>query len=169
MRGMYQDKTGGEELKSPDMKTFRSFDEVLDFAINREIEAQDFYLKLAGFVEKPEMVKVFLDLVSKELEHRTKLEAVKAGEIGIDEEKVGDLGVIDHLKDAKPHAKMSYIDMLVVGMRKEEAARKLYTDLATIAQKQELKDIFLKLAQEEAEHKLLLNLSTTGWRSEGST
>ena len=91
MRGMYQDKIGGEELKSPDMRTFRSVDEVLDFAINREIEAQDFYLKLAGFVETPEMVKMLLDLVSKELEHRAKLEAVKAGEIGIDEEKVGDL------------------------------------------------------------------------------
>lgn len=52
------------------------------------------------------------------------------------------------------HPKMSYIDLLVVGMKKEEISRKLYTDLATIAQTQELRDIFLKLAQEEAKHKL---------------
>jgi len=136
------------------MKKFRSIDEVLDFAIKREIEAQDFYMKLADFVENPEMAKVFSDLASEELEHKAKLEAVKAGEISIDGEVVGNLGITSHVKDVEPYAKMSYVDLLVVGMKKEETSRKLYTDLATIAQKHELKDIFLKLAQEEAEHKL---------------
>ena len=136
------------------MKKFRSIDEVLDFAINREIEAQDFYMKLADFVENPEMAKVLSDLASEELEHKAKLEAVKAGEISIDEEVVGNLGITSHVKDVEPYAKMSYVDLLVVGMKKEETSRKLYADLATIARKHELKDIFLKLAQEEAEHKL---------------
>ena len=67
------------------MKKFRSVDEVLDFAIKREIEAQNFYMELAAFVEKPEMEKVLSDLASEELEHKKKLEAVKAGEIDIDE------------------------------------------------------------------------------------
>ena len=136
------------------MKKFSSIDEVLDFAIDREIEARDFYMKLADFVENPEMVKVLSDLASEELEHKAKLEAVKAGEISIDEEVVGNLGITSHVKDVEPYAKMSYVDLLVVGMKKEETSRKLYADLATIAQKHELRDIFLKLAQEEAEHKL---------------
>jgi rubrerythrin len=136
------------------MKKFRSIDEVLDFAIKREIEAQDFYMKLVDFVENPKMAKVLSDLASEELEHKAKLEAVKAGEISIDEEVVGNLGITSHVKDVEPYAKMSYVDLLVVGMKKEETSRKLYADLATIAQKHELKDIFLKLAQEEAEHKL---------------
>jgi len=136
------------------MEKFSSIDEVLDLAIDREIEARDFYMKLADFVENPEMVKVLSDLASEELEHKAKLEAVKAGEIDIDEEAVGNLGITCHVKDVKPYAKMSYVDLLVIGMKKEEASRKLYTDLAAIAQKQELRDIFLKLAREEAEHKL---------------
>ncbi len=136
------------------MKTFRSVDEVLDYAITREIEAQKFYMKLADFVEKPEMAKVLSDLALEEWEHQTKLEAIKLGEIGISEEEVGNLGITNHVKDVKLHTKMSYVELLVVGMKKEEAARKLYTDLATIAQEQELRDIFLKLAQEEANHKL---------------
>ena len=102
------------------MKKFRCVDEVLDFAINREIEAQDFYVKLAGFVEKPEMAKVLLDLASEELEHKAKLESVKAGEIGIDEEEVGKLDITDYVKDVEQHPKMSYVDLLVVGMKKEE-------------------------------------------------
>ena len=78
----------------------------------------------------------------------------KVGEIGIDEEEVGKLDIAEYVQDVEQHPKMSYVDLLVVGMKKEEISRKLYTDLATIAQTQELRDIFLKLAQEEAKHKL---------------
>jgi rubrerythrin len=136
------------------MTKFESIDDVLDFAISREIEAQAFYLKLADIVETPEMAKVFSDLASEELEHKAKLKAIKAGQISIDEEKVGNLGITDHVKSVEPHSKMSYVDMLVVGMKKEEKSRKLYTDLAEAAQEQELKEMFLKLAKDEAEHKL---------------
>ena len=136
------------------MKKFRSVDEVLDYAIKREIEAQNFYMKLADFVEKPEMAKVLSDLASEELEHRETLEAIKAGEICIDEEEVDNLGITYHVKDIEHHPKMSYVELLIVGMKKEETSRKLYTDLATMAQEQELRDIFLKLAREEAKHKL---------------
>jgi len=136
------------------MTKFESIDDALDFAINREIDAQAFYLKLADIVETPEMAKVFSDLASEELEHKAKLQAVKAGQITIDEEIVGNLGITDHVKSVEPYSKMSYVDMLVVGMKKEEISRKLYSDLAELTQMQELKDIFLKLAQEESEHKL---------------
>lgn len=136
------------------MTKFESIDDALDFAISREIEAHAFYLKLVDMVETPEMAKVFSDLASEELEHKAKLQAIKAGQIGIEMEQVGNLGITDHIKDVKPHSKMSYIDLLIVGMKKEEKSRKLYTDLATITQEQELKEIFLKLAKEEAEHKL---------------
>ena len=140
------------------MQTFKSADEVMDFAINAEIEAVDFYNILADFVEKPEMAEMLSGLALQESEHKAKLEAMKAGRIAIDEEDVGDLGIADSVKDVKPYAKMNYVDLLVVGMKKEEAALKLYTDLAAIAQTQKLRDIFLRLAQEEAEHKVRFEL-----------
>ncbi len=136
------------------MKKFGSVSEVLDFAINREIEAYKFYMKLADFVEKPEMAKVLSALASEELEHKAKLEAIKAGGIGIDEEEVGNLGITSHVRNVEQHPKMSYVELLIIGMKKEETSRKLYTDLATIAQTQEVRDTFLKLAKEEANHKL---------------
>jgi rubrerythrin len=136
------------------MSKFKSFDDIMDFAISREIEAQKFYLQLADIVERPEMAKVFSDLASEELEHKAKLQAIKAGQIKIEKENIGNLGITDHVKSVEPHAKMSYVDMLVVGMKKEETSRKLYTDLARATQKQELQEIFLQLAQEEADHKL---------------
>ena len=129
------------------MSKFKSFDDILDFAISREIEAQKFYLKLADFVEQPEMAKVFSDLASEELEHKTKLQGIKAGQIRIEKENIGNLGFTDHVKSIEPHAKMSYVDMLVVGMKKEETSRKLYTDLARVIQKPELQEIFLCVLQ----------------------
>ena len=140
------------------MKTFKSFNEVMDFAIDSEIEAVNFYKILADFVEKPEMAEVLLDLALQESGHKAQLEAVKAGSIVIDDQEVGDLGITNKVKDVEPYAKMNYVDLLVIGMKKEEAARKLYTDLATVAQTREIRDIFLKLAQEEAEHKMRFEL-----------
>jgi rubrerythrin len=140
------------------MKTFTSFNEVMDFAIKEEIEAVNFYKMLADFVEEPEMAEVLLDLALQESEHKAKLEAVKAGSIALDDQDVGDLGITSKVEQVKPYAKMNYVDLLVIGMKKEEAARKLYTDLTTIAQTQEIRDIFLKLAKEEAEHKMRFEL-----------
>jgi rubrerythrin len=140
------------------MKTFKSFNEVMDFAIDSEIEAVNFYKILADFVEKPEMAEVLMDLALQESEHKAQLEAVKAGSIVIDDQEVGNLGITNKVKEVEPYARMNYVDLLVIGMKKEEAARKLYTDLATVAQTQEIRDIFLKLAQEEAEHKMRFEL-----------
>ena len=53
---------------------------------------------------------------------------------------------------------MDYVEMLVVGMKKEEISRQLYADLVSIAQNQQIRDVFSKLAQEEAEHKLRFEL-----------
>ena len=147
--------TGSGGMKrGRDMRKFSSIDEVLFFAIRREVEAQEFYIKLAGFVETPEMVKVLLDLVSEELEHKSKLESVKAGKSGLDGEKVGSLGIAEKDKKIEPNPKMKYTDLLVIGMKKEETSCKLYSDLEKIAQDRDIKDIFHGLSQEEAGHRM---------------
>ena len=146
------------QLWSLGMKEFRSVNEVLDFAINEEIKAYKLYMKLSDFVESPEMAEALFDLALVEMEHKAKLEAIKAGHITLDFEEIGNLGITEHVKDVETDAKMNYVDMLVLGMKKEEAAHKLYTGLSKISQSQELLDMFLKLAQEEAAHKLRFEL-----------
>jgi rubrerythrin len=139
---------------TPEMRKFGSVDEVLDFAIARENEAHLFYVRLADMVKKPELVKALRVFATEEVEHRTKLEAVKAGEVAIEEEEVGNLNIADSVPDVEPHPNMDYTELLVVAMKKEDLSYKLYTNLAAISLKKELRDIFLKLAQEEAEHRL---------------
>jgi len=136
------------------MKIFNSINEVLDFAINKEIESHNFYTELADFVEQPEMAEVLTDLALEELRHKAVLESIKAGQIALNEKEIGNLGITETVKDVNPDAKMDYVEMLVVGMKKEEIARRLYTDLASIVQNRQIRDIFMKLAQQEADHKL---------------
>jgi rubrerythrin len=140
------------------MKQFDTVDEVLDFAIAREIEAHDFYKDLAETVQKPDLRKTLQNFAIDELEHRVKLKAVKAGKFRIKPERIGRLGIADILKPMQPRPGMSYVETLVIAMRKEKEAFKLYVDLAKVAQAKKLKNMFLLLAQEEANHKLQLEI-----------
>jgi len=137
-----------------DKKKFGSVNEVLDFAIAREVEAYDFYMKLAALAQRPQTVKVIRDLAVEERQHKIRLEAVKAGEIVLKEEEVGNLDIAGYIEDVKPTAGMSYTELLILAMKKENKSYRLYTDLASIAQNKQVKEMFLRLAQEEAEHKL---------------
>jgi rubrerythrin len=49
---------------------------------------------------------------------------------------------------------MSYQEALIVAMKKEKSAFKLYSDLAKIAPTGDMKDLFNGLAMEESKHKL---------------
>ncbi len=82
-----------------------------------------------------------------------KLEAVKAGKITLDREEVGDLDIDDTLEDVKSHTRMDYPELLVYAIKKENSSHRLYATMASIFSEPELKDIFLKLALEEANHK----------------
>jgi rubrerythrin len=139
-------------------RKFSSLVEVLDFAINREIEPHDFYVRLADMVNRPELVKILRDFATEEVEHRIKLEAVKAGEATIGEEEAGDLDIADYVPNIEPHPGMSYVDLLVVAMKKEKLSYKLYTDLAAVTRRKDFRGIFRKLAMEEAYHKLRFEL-----------
>ena len=49
---------------------------------------------------------------------------------------------------------MNYQVALILAMKKEQAAYKLYTQLAVIVDDEALRKLFMSLAQEEAKHKL---------------
>jgi len=141
-----------------DVKKFDTADEVLDFAIDREIDAQSFYMRLSKMVKDPKLEKTLIDLAAEELDHETKLQAVRVGKAALGDEEVGSLDIVDYTKDVEPSPEMSYNDLLVIGMKKEETSRRLYTNLASIATKQDLRDTFLLLAKEEAQHKIRFEL-----------
>ena len=150
-------KDGCEELRGRVMK-YKSVDELLDAAIMREIQAQELYIKMALMVKNPWMRKVLEGFAQKEVQHRVKLEAVKAGKIRLEQKEVGDLDIDEALEGIKPHTNMSYSELLAYSIKKEHCAHQFYNTMASIFSEPELKEMFLKLAQEEADHKGRLEL-----------
>ena len=63
-----------------------SVEEILEFAISREVEANQFYLYMSKRVRDPEIHQVCEDFAKEELEHKNKLELElsKIGEIVTD-------------------------------------------------------------------------------------
>ncbi len=135
---------------------FESVEAALDFAIGNEVEANAFYLELAARMDVPAMKQVFEEFAAEELGHKAKLEAVKRGSWSLDgmNEQVQSLGLADYLVDVPPQSDMTYAEALILAMKKEKLAYKLYLDLATAAGAGELADLFRALAAEEARHKL---------------
>ncbi len=142
------------------MQEFENINDILGFAIVEEEGAYKFYTDLACKMERPEMTKVFSEFAQEELEHRNRLFEIKQGG-GLSFEatgKVTDLKLSDYLVAKKPSLDMDYQDALVLAMKKEKAAFKLYSDLAAKAGSDAIKTFFLALAQEEAKHKLRFEL-----------
>ena len=132
-----------------------SVDEILDFAIAREQEAHDFYKGLAAKADSPAMRTTFDQFAGEEAGHKKKLEAVKSGKKLISAgTRVLDLKIAEYTVDVDPEEELDYQQALIVAMKKEKAAFKLYSDLAGSTDDAGVRDLFLGLAQEEAKHKL---------------
>jgi rubrerythrin len=141
------------------MTAFESVDALLDFAIEKEQEANEFYLDLANKMEREHMKKVFEGFAAEEAKHKEKLTQVKAGKHLMPvESKVTDLKIGDYLVDVEPAPDMDYQDALIIAMKKEKASFKLYSNLAQTTDDDNLQNLMWGLAQEEAKHKLRLEI-----------
>ncbi len=141
------------------MKEFTSIDDILDFAINNEQNAVNFYTKLASESTNEEMIEVFSQFAKEEMGHKAFLTKIKnEGTFIVKDEKILDLKMSDYLVDIKPKPDMPYEDALVLAMKREKNAFKLYMHLSERAPNDNLKELFNSLAVEESKHKLRFEL-----------
>jgi rubrerythrin len=138
------------------MENFNSLDEILDMAIKDEQRAANLYADLAKRSRNAEIKQVFEQFSQEELGHKSKLERMKTGEkVIVATEKVQDLKIGDYLVEVDTSRDdLSYQDALIIAMKEEKAAFRLYSDLAARTDDAAAREVFLMLAQEEARHKL---------------
>lgn len=119
-----------------------SLDKILEFAIAREVEANQLYLYMATQFKNPEMRQICEDLAKEELKHKAKLEleAMKRGKV------ISDLNISDYMIDFSS-------ELLSYAINKEQHSIDLYTHLAEIVKDKDSRKILLSLIREEAEHK----------------
>ena len=137
------------------MKTFNSIDEILDFAIKSEQNAFNFYTKLSAIAENIAMKDMFQEFAEEEKMHKKRLEKIKEEKnFEVEDVKVQDLKISEYTVDVKQSDNMTYQEALLLAMKREKNAYKLYTDLAKIAPNERMLKLFRSLANEEAKHKL---------------
>ncbi len=137
------------------MDTFKNIEEILDFAIENEIIAAEFYDKLSDQAKSKSMKETFEKFSKEERGNEARLKKIKSeGVFKAQKEDILDMKMSDYLVKSKTKGKMTYQDALILAMKREKAAYKLYKRLAKSAPTKELKIIFTKLATEEANHKM---------------
>ena len=132
-----------------------AFDSVIAFAIEREQEAVRFYQDLQNRVRFSERREFLASLEKMEKSHIEILENLQnrdVDEMNIPE--VPELDMSDYLVDVELTDSMSYQDILIVAMKREETAYDLYARLAVQTPGPQIKKIFQRLAAEESKHKL---------------
>jgi rubrerythrin len=134
---------------------FNSVDEILDFAIGEEEKASQFYTELAAKMNKANIKEIFEQFSREELGHKAKLLAAKEGKmLHKSEKKILDLKIGDHLEMVELTADIDFQDALILAMKAEKNAFKLYNSMAEQADDAAIRSVLFSLAQEEAKHKL---------------
>jgi rubrerythrin len=136
---------------------FSKFEDIIDFAIEKEKEAVLFYEEAAEVQSSADSKKMFKEFADEERKHVRMLQNVGETDIsGYEFEWVPDMKRSDFLVDIPYEKNMAYKDMLHLAIKREEKALALYNDLLKNADKPEHKSVFKMLCQEEASHKLKL-------------
>ncbi len=138
------------------MNAWESLGDVLDFAINQEQAAADFYTKLSTHVTHESVRKELEGFAREELRHKAKLLAIKESGAAklVNRQLVPDLKVADYVVDIDPTDEIGYQEALVVAMKMEKKAFQLYTNMAAVTEDDAIRQSLLALASEEARHKL---------------
>lgn len=138
------------------MDTFETYEAIVEFGILKERQSNRFYLAMAQRVADEGIRKVFEELAAEELEHkaRLELELMKIGRVvdtTPDTEEIDDL---DYIISESPKLDMDFRDILDLAVAKEDAAFRLYIDMAAKAKNEESREAILAMAQEEVRHKM---------------
>jgi rubrerythrin len=132
------------------------FNKILDFAISKEKEAVQFYQALqnkAKFNIQKKVLKKFEEMEKGHIIILNNIKQKKEKHFNVIP-KVEDLQISNYLVETKFTKSSSYQDIIIIAMKREEKAYKLYIDLANKTLDIDTKNLFRKLASEETKHKL---------------
>ncbi len=128
----------------------------LDFAIASEKEAEAFYKEWSQKAKDPAVKGLFAELAGVEHGHMEMLSQITPEEMAASAADLATagLGLSDMLVAVKASTKLSLQEAMILAMKREEGAVKLYTRLAEL--NGEARSLFEALAKEEGRHKAKL-------------
>jgi rubrerythrin len=153
------------------MQQFESLQEIIDFAISKEIEAAAFYEEISNQEGMSGAKEMLLEFAEQEKKHRRLLEELKTkgvvqGVSGYTFKWIPDIKRSDYAVDLDYRKGMTYNELLMLAMKREEKALALYNQLLRQAEGDHAKEVFKMLCQEEAKHKLALETKYDDYMAE---
>ncbi len=135
----------------------KKFKEIIQFAIEKEIKAFNFYTSASQVAKYSGARELFSELAKEEEGHRKLLEKLNMEKIAqVRIESVPNLKISDYMVEVEFRPDIPYADILRAAMKMEERSLKLYTDRKESAGDEDLKKLFTFLANEEARAKVRL-------------
>jgi rubrerythrin len=134
----------------------KQLSEVLDMAIQREVEAFDFYMDIYGRVEDQSARDTLEFIAGEEKKHKAFLEKYREGGYGPDALRMADVveyKIAEYLQEPEVQTEMSSQDVYLVASHRENRSHRFYTELAGMHNEGDIKTMLLKMANEELKHK----------------
>ena len=135
---------------------FGSVDEILNFALDREKDAVEFYTDLAKEATRASLKETFASFAKEEEKHVALLSDISGNKGKIDSyefTKIPDLKISDYMVEIEYKEGMPMPEILKLAMKREEKAVKLYTMLADQTSDADVKKVMQIMVQEESKHK----------------
>ena len=132
-------------------------EKIIRFALEKEEEAITFYRQCSEITNQAHMKEAFTEMANEEEKHVRLLQRFEPEKIqAVVIKNIPNLKISDYIVNVKFDPKMSYKDLLILAMKREEKSYELYSELATKGNHAELIKLFQFLAQEELKHKFRL-------------
>lgn len=134
---------------------FKTIEEAIRFAIQKEEASAQFYHDIAERMEFPATRIVFEVLAKNELQHKAnlELELMKLGKtVNLHACSIPEPQNQSYVEVDEDAARMSFIDALRIAINKERAAFTLYASLMAQTIDPQLRQILLELSEEEMRH-----------------
>ncbi|MFO8144689.1 MAG: ferritin family protein [Candidatus Syntrophosphaera sp.] len=149
--------------------TEKDFNEILDFAVEREKESVRFYRDLQQEAKFKDQIDMLKDLEAMEMGHIKVIEGIRRkGVAQEDIPRVPNLRISEYMSSDVEKLDLSYQNILIKAMKREETSFKLYSEMAIKFSDSELSTLFRKLASDEAKHKLIFEKLYDDWISSGN-
>ncbi len=128
--------------------------QVLRMAIEREVQAVQFYMELASRADEPAMKDLYHRLAEEEFKHKSRLELEMLKQ-GLVVRNLGHLEEVEaaaYVDDLSLPADAEYKELVQMGVQKERRAFRLYARLAGVVPDHGTREVLFQLAEEEARH-----------------
>ena len=128
--------------------------EIIAFALEKEKEAVTFYETCSEQSTRSGMKQAFLEMADEEKKHVKMLENFTPDDVEhVKIRNIPDLKIGEYLVEMAFTPNMSYQDLLILAIKREESASKMYSQMAVEGTDNSMVKLFQFMAQEELRHK----------------